>query len=105
MGGTSGDAGDSGLDGTSEDTGDSGLDGTSGDTGDLGALGNTSPNQSIRSISKMSISSSIWFPKTSCSSPSVAGEWAGLPFKPSITTKTPSGMDNVACSHTWSGDA
>ncbi len=90
------------LDGTSGDAGDSGPGGTSGDTGVQELGGTTSPTQSIKSTSKKSIRSSIYFPVASCKSTSAAGVWAGLASKPSISTKTPSGTDDDAGSRTWS---
>ncbi len=67
-----------------------------GNTGAQELDGTTSPTQSTKSTSKKSISSSIYFPVASCKSPSAAGVWAGLPSKPSISTKTPSGTDDDA---------
>ncbi len=81
--------GEGGWEGTQE------LGGTSGDAGDSGTLGITSPIQSTKSIS---MSSSIYSPATSCNSHSMAGVWVGLSFKPLISTKTPSGTDGVASS-------
>ncbi len=83
-------------------TGAQELDGTSGDAGVQELGGTTSPTQSIKSTSKKSIRSSIYFPVASCKSTSAAGVWAGLASKPSISTKTPSGTDDDASSRTWS---
>ncbi len=83
-------------------TGAQELDGTSGDAGVQELGGTTSPTKSIKSTSKKSIRSSIYFPVASCKSTSAAGVWAGLASKPSISTKTPSGTDDDAGSRTWS---
>ncbi len=101
-GGGRGNTGALELDGTSGDAGDSGLGRTSGDTEVQELGGTTSPTQSTKSTSKKSISSSIYFLEASCKPPSASRVWAGLPSKPSISTKTPSGTDDNAGSRTWS---
>ncbi len=58
----------------------------------------------IRSISKISISPQYSSQKPVAAHPQSAGVWTGLPSKPSIATKAPSGTDDVAGSRTWSDD-